>query len=216
MCQSMPHQKAQYISMQVEKFTRHSLFEDAQALLVAPMFVAFAVLLFQQAGLLTGGTVGLAFLVHYVSGWPMAWVVFLLNVPFYLFSWRAMGAVFTVKTFLCVGLLSLYTALLPQVITLQSIDHLFAAVMGGFLIGVGLLMIIRHKASLGGMGVLALYLQNTRGWPAGKVQMAVDFLILMAGLVIRDPLSVGLSIIGALALNLVLAANHKAGRYQGT
>ena len=202
--------------MPAEKFNRHSLFEDAQALLVAPMFVAFAVLLFQQAGLLAGGTVGLAFLIHYASGWSMAWVVFLLNIPFYLFSWRAMGTVFTVKTFLCVGLLALYTAFLPQVITLQSIDRLFAAVMGGFLIGVGLLMIIRHQASLGGMGVLAIYLQNTRGWPAGKVQMAMDFLILMAGLVIRDPQSVGLSIVGALALNLVLAANHKAGRYQGT
>lgn len=199
-----------------EPITRHSLFEDAQALLVAPMFVAFAVLLFQHAGLLTGGTVGLAFLVHYLTGWPMAWVVFLLNLPFYLFALRAMGRVFTVKTFLCVCLLSLYTAMLPQVIALQSIDRLFAAVMGGFLIGVGLLMIIRHKASLGGLGVLALYLQDRRGWPAGKVQMAADALILAAGLVIRDPLSVGLSIVGALALNLVLAVNHKAGRYLGT
>jgi hypothetical protein len=41
---------------------RHNLFEDAQALLVAPLFFAFAVLLFREAGLLTGGTVGVAFL----------------------------------------------------------------------------------------------------------------------------------------------------------
>lgn len=194
----------------------HSVFEDAQALLVAPMFVAFAIMLFQHAGLLTGGTVGLAFLLHYHQQWPMAWVLFLVNLPFYLFAWRAMGAVFTLKTFLCVGLLSLYTALLPEVIVLQAVDRLFAAVMGGFLVGVGLLMIIRHKASLGGLGVLALYLQNTRGWPAGKVQMAADLLILLAGLCIRDPLTVALSIVGAFALNLVLAANHKAGRYLGT
>jgi uncharacterized membrane-anchored protein YitT (DUF2179 family) len=194
----------------------HSVFEDAQALLVAPMFVAFAIMLFQHAGLLTGGTVGLAFLLHYHQQWPMAWVLFLVNLPFYLFAWRAMGAVFTLKTFLCVGLLSLYTALLPEVIVLQAVDRLFAAVMGGFLVGVGLLMIIRHKASLGGLGVLALYLQNTRGWPAGKVQMAADLLILLAGLYIRDPLTVALSIVGAFALNLVLAANHKAGRYLGT
>lgn len=180
------------------------------------MFVAFAIMLFQHAGLLTGGTVGLAFLLHYHQQWPMAWVLFLVNLPFYLFAWRAMGAVFTLKTFLCVGLLSLYTALLPEVIVLQAVDRLFAAVMGGFLVGVGLLMIIRHKASLGGLGVLALYLQNTRGWPAGKVQMAADLLILLAGLYIRDPLTVALSIVGAFALNLVLAANHKAGRYLGT
>ncbi len=202
--------------MKPEQVTRHSLFEDAQALLVAPMFVAFAVMLFQHAGLLTGGTVGLAFLVHYLYGWPMAWVVFLINLPFYAFAWRAMGTVFTLKTFFCVGLLSIYTAVLPQVIALDSVDRLFAAVMGGFLTGVGLLMIIRHKASLGGLGVLALYLQNTRGWPAGKVQMAADVLILVAGLYIRDPFTVALSIVGALALNLVLAANHKAGRYLGT
>jgi len=183
---------------------------------VAPMFVAFAVMLFQHAGLLTGGTVGLAFLVHYLYDWPMAWVVFLINLPFYVFAWRAMGMVFTLKTFFCVGLLSIYTAVLPQVIALESVDRLFAAVMGGFLIGVGLLMIIRHKASLGGLGVLALYLQNTRGWPAGKVQMVADVLILVAGLYIRDPFTVALSIVGALALNLVLAANHKAGRYLGT
>ena len=196
--------------------TRHSIFEDAQALLVAPMFVAFAIMLFQHAGLLTGGTVGLAFLLLYHQQWPMAWVLFLVNLPFYLFAWRAMGMVFTLKTFLCVGLLSLYTGLLPEVIVLQAVDRLFAAIMGGFLVGVGLLMIIRHQASLGGLGVLALYLQNTRGWPAGKVQMAADLLILLAGLYIRDPLTVALSIVGAFALNLVLAANHKAGRYLGT
>lgn len=202
--------------MKEEVVTRHSIFEDAQALLVAPMFVAFAIMLFQHAGLLTGGTVGLAFLLHYHQQWPMAWVLFLVNLPFYLFAWRAMGVVFTLKTFLSVGLLSLYTALLPEVIVLQAVDRLFAAIMGGFLVGVGLLMIIRHKASLGGLGVLALYLQNTRGWPAGKVQMAADLLILLAGLYIRDPLTVALSIVGAFALNLVLAANHKAGRYLGT
>lgn len=199
-----------------DEISRHSLFEDAQALLVAPMFAAFAVLLFQHAGLLTGGTVGVAFLVHYLSGWPMAWIVFAVNLPFYVFAWRAMGLAFTVKTFISVALLALYTALLPHVIVLQSVDRLFAAVMGGFLIGVGLLMIVRHQASLGGLGVLALYLQKTRGWRAGKVQMAADVLILAAGLVIRDPLSVGLSIVGALALNLVLAVNHKEGRYLGT
>jgi len=202
--------------MKPETPTRHSLFEDAQALLVAPMFVAFAVMLLQQAGLLTGGTVGVAFLIHYLSGWPMAWVLFAANLPFYLFAWRAMGMVFTLKTFFCVGLLSLYTALLPLVVSVAWVDRLFAAVMGGFLIGVGLLMIVRHRASLGGLGVLALYLQNRRGWSAGKVQMAADAAILLAGLVIRDPLTVGLSIVGALALNLVLAANHKAGRYLGT
>ena len=193
----------------------HSLFEDAQAILVAPLFVAFAVLLFREAGLLTGGTVGIAFLIHYLSGWPMGAVVFCLNLPFYFFALRVMGRDFTVKTFVAVSLLAVYTEVVPRLIHLQSVDRTFAAVMGGFLIGVGLLMLIRHKSSVGGLGVVAIYLQNTRGWRAGKVQMAADVLILGAAVLIRDPLSVFLSIVGAVALNLVIAVNHKAGRYMG-
>jgi uncharacterized membrane-anchored protein YitT (DUF2179 family) len=195
--------------------SRHSLFEDAQALLVAPLFVAFAVLLFRQAGLLTGGTVGIAFLIHYLGGWPMGAVVFAVNLPFYAFALRALGRAFTIKTFIAVSLLAVYTETLPALISLQSVDRVFAAVMAGFLIGIGLLMLIRHQASLGGLGVLAIYLQKARGWRAGKVQMAADFAILGAAALIRDPLSVGLSILGALALNLVVAVNHKAGRYMG-
>lgn len=193
----------------------HSLAEDIQALLVAPLFVAFAVLLFKQAGLLTGGSVGLAFLIHYASNWSMGAVVFAINLPFYIFAIRAMGREFAIKTFAAVSLLAIYAELLPSLISVRSIDPLFAAVMGGFLVGVGLLILIRHKASLGGLGVLAIYLQNTKGWPAGKVQMAADCVIVGAALLVRDPLSVGLSVIGALALNLIIAVNHKAGRYVG-
>jgi len=194
---------------------RHSLFEDAQALLVAPLFVAFAVLLFQHAGLLTGGTVGIAFLVHYLSNWPIGPLLFAINLPFYYLAVRTMGWPFTIKTFLAVTLLALYTQILPSLITIQSVNRPFAAIMAGFLAGVGLLILIRHKASLGGIGILVIHLQNTRGWRAGHLQMAADLLILVAATLTRDPLSVGLSILGALALNLVIAVNHKAGRYMG-
>ena len=195
---------------------RHNLFEDAQSLLVAPLIVAFAILLFREAGLLTGGTVGIAFLIHYVSDWAMGPILFAINLPFYLLAMRAMGKAFTIKTFLSVSLLALYTELLPKLVSVHSLHPGFAAVMGGFLAGIGLLMLIRHKASLGGLGILVIHLQNTRGWRAGKLQMAADFLILATGAFVRDPLSVAWSIVGALALNLVIAVNHKAGRYMGT
>ncbi len=194
----------------------HNFFEDAQAILVAPLIFAFAVMLFREAGLLTGGTVGIAFLAHYLSGWSIGSLLIAINLPFYGLALRAMGRAFTIKTFLSVGLLALYTELLPGLIQVQGLNRWFAAVMGGFLAGISLLMLIRHKASLGGLGILVIHLQNTRGWRAGKLQMAADCIILLAAIFIRDPLSVGLSIVGALALNLVIAVNHKAGRYMGT
>lgn len=67
--------------------------------------------------------------------------------------------------------------------------------------------------SAGGVGILALYLQDRYGWRAGKVQMAVDCCIVLLALWSVEPLRVAWSIAGAVALNLVLAMNHRPGRY---
>jgi len=198
----------------------HSLIEDAQALLSGTLLVAFAIFLFRQAGLLTGGTPGLAFLAHYASGrWsaPLSFGVlyFVINIPFYLFGLRALGVVFTVKTFCAVLLLSLYSELLGNWIVIERIDPVFAAVLGGLLAGAGLLILIRHQASLGGVGVLAIYLQKRCGWRAGTLQMIADGLIVCAALFVVEPDRVALSVLGALVLNMVLAINHRPGRYFG-
>ncbi len=192
---------------------RHTVFEDAQALVTGTLFIALGVALFKHVGLLTGGTAGLAFLLHYATGWSFGAVFFVLNLPFYWLAWRRMGAAFTVKTFVAVALLSVFTELQPLVIGFDALTPAYAAVMGGLLMGAGFLMLFRHRASLGGVGILALYLQDSRGWRAGKVQMAIDCAIVAAAFAIVDPQQVVYSVVGAVALNLILAINHKPGRY---
>ena len=193
----------------------HSLFEDLQALVSGTLLFAFAIVLFRQAGLLTGGTAGLAFLGHYASGISFGLLYFLINIPFYIFGLLALGKAFTLKTFAAVALLSLYSEVLPRWIHIENIHPVFAAIIGGLLAGAGLLMLVRHRASLGGLGVMAIYLQKKRGWSAGTLQMIADGFIVCGALAIVDPLRVGLSVLGALVLNMVLAINHRPGRYFG-
>jgi uncharacterized membrane-anchored protein YitT (DUF2179 family) len=81
--------------------------------------------------------------------------------------------------------------------------------------GMGLLVLFRHHASLGGINVLVLYLQQQRGWRAGKVQMVVDVLIVLASVAVVPLPLIALSIVGSVALNLVVATNHRPGRYLG-
>lgn len=76
----------------------HSAFEDAQALVTRTAFVALGVTLYAQAGLLTGGTAGIALLLHYASGWPSGAVFFALNLPFVWLAVRTLGWPFTLKT----------------------------------------------------------------------------------------------------------------------
>ena len=169
--------------------------------------------MYRQAGLLTGGTAGLAFLTHYASGVDFGLAFFCINLPFYVFAWKRMGAAFTVKTFAAVALLSLFVHFLPLGLSFATLSVPLAVVLGGLLIGAGMLMLFRHKASLGGLNVLVLYLQDRMGWRAGKIQMALDSLIVLGAFFVADWERVAWSILGAVVLNMTLAINHRPGRY---
>lgn len=192
---------------------RHTPLEDFQALLTGTLFISLGVMMFNQTGLLTGGTAGLAFLLHYASGVGFGKLFFVINLPFYWIAWTRMGRAFTLKTFAAVAMLSALTEFQSLALRFQALNPLYAAVMGGLLMGAGFLMLFRHRASLGGVGIVALALQQERGWRAGKVQLAVDCAILLGSLFIVEPSRIAYSLVGALALNLALAINHKPGRY---
>jgi uncharacterized membrane-anchored protein YitT (DUF2179 family) len=196
-----------------EAISHHRLHEDVQALVTGTLFVALGIAMFSQAGLLTGGTAGLALLLHYMTGIDFGPIFFVVNLPFYVFAWLRMGAAFTAKTFAAVAMLSIFSWLLPRGIEFGHISPLLAAVLGGLLCGTGMLILFRHRSSLGGLNVMALYVQDKWGVSAGKVQMALDCLIVLAALAVADVPRVAMSVLGAVVLNLTLAINHRPGRY---
>jgi len=191
----------------------HKPHEDVQALLTGTLFVALGVVMFRHTGLITGGTAGLAFLLHYATGWNFSLVFFAINLPFYGLALKRMGWVFTLKTFTAVALLALFAQWIPYGITFGELSTGFAAVAGGLLMGAGMLMLFRHRASLGGFNVLVLYLQERFGWRAGHVQMAFDCAIVLAAFAVVDGMQILWSVLGAVVLNMTLAINHRPGRY---
>jgi uncharacterized membrane-anchored protein YitT (DUF2179 family) len=138
-----------------------------------------------------------------------------VNLPFFFLGVRVLGWRFTLKTFAAIALLAIATDRLPLVLQLGRVDPIYAALMGGALAGVGLLMLFRHEASLGGLNILAIYLQRRFGVRAGVFQLTVDACIVVASFFVVSPTTLALSVAGAVALNLVLAVNHKPGRYMG-
>ncbi len=192
---------------------QHSLLEDLQALLSATLLIALAINLYKSAGLLTGGTAGLGFLLAYATPMSFSLGYFLINLPFYLLAYKRMGLAFTLRTLGAVTLVALFVELSGHWVQFVLLRPAYAAVLGGILMGVGMLMLFRHRASLGGVNLLVLYLQDRFGWRAGKLQMLIDCLILLAAWLLVGAQAIVLSVLGAVVLNLVLAFNHKAGRY---
>jgi uncharacterized membrane-anchored protein YitT (DUF2179 family) len=193
--------------------TKHSLFEDAQGVFTGTLLAGLGVMLLSKAGLLTGGVAGMAFLLHYAFGWSFGLGFFLINLPFYYLAYKRMGKAFTLKTFSAVGLLALITQYQPKLLEIGYIHPVWAAVLGGLLIGMGMLALFRHRASLGGVGILALYLQDRFKWRAGLVQLAIDLAILCMAFFVTSPFMVFCSVIGAVALNFFIAVNHRTDRY---
>lgn len=194
---------------------RHGTYEDAQALFSGTLFVAMALMLFNQAGLLIGSTAGMAFLLHYVTDISFGKLFFVVNLPFYWFAWTRMGREFTLKTFICVALLSLLTELFPRVMQVSYINPLFASLLGGLLLGTGCLFLARHRSSLGGATIVSLYMQNRYGVRAGKVQLAIDCVVLLLALFVVPLERVFYSVLAAVVMGVFLWISHRPGRYVG-
>lgn len=192
---------------------RHSLLDDAQGIAYGAGMAAFGITVLTHLGLVTGQTAGLAVLIAYATGWSFGPVFFAINLPFYWFGYRRFGPVFVAKTFAAVAAVSVLSQLMPGWIAFARLNVAFGAVLYGFVAGSALLALFRHGASLGGIGILALYLQDRTGWRAGWVQMGFDLALFALAFALRDPASVLWSILGALVLNLVIAINHRRDRY---
>ncbi|PZU83740.1 MAG: YitT family protein [Shinella sp.] len=205
--------KARFKGLLASSAERHSLVDDVQGVLAGSMLAAFGVLLLSGGKLLSGGTAGVAFLLHYLTEIGFGPIFFVINLPFYYFAYRQLGAAFTIKTFSAVALTSFLTATLPRFISFSSLDPLIAGVFGGLLVGTGMLALFRHRASLGGFGILALYLQDRFGWRAGLVQLGFDGLVLVFSFFVATPFIIFCSVMGAVVLNLTLAINHRKDRY---
>ena len=194
---------------------KHGAYEDVQALFSGSLFVGITMMMYAQAGLLTGSTAGLAFVLHYATGWSFGAIYFAINIPFYWFAWKHIGKEFTIKTFISVALLSLVTTLGPQFIHIDYLHPAFAAIAGGLLMGTGVLFLARHKSSLGGATIVSLYLQDKYGLRAGKVQMVIDCIVVALALWVVPLDRVLWSILAAIVMGVFLAVSHRPGRYNG-
>ncbi|MCM2291466.1 YitT family protein [Allorhizobium sp. BGMRC 0089] len=193
--------------------TRHSRLEDIQGIVAGSMIAALGLFFISKVGLVTSGMAGFSFVLHYWSGVNFGLIFFALNLPFYILSYKRMGLDFTLKTFLAVGLTSALVDVENRFITLQSINPVWAAVLGGLLLGFGLLALYRHRASLGGIGIMAVYIQERFGIQAGLVQLGFDAIVMTLALGVSSPFVVMCSLVGAVILNLFVLINHRSDRY---
>lgn len=195
---------------------RHSVAEDVFGILSGAFVASLGLDLLHSVNAVTGGTAGLSLLLGYATGVPFGLLFFLVNVPFFALAVRVKGWQFTLRSVAAVALASALASVHPFTRLAVPIEPVYAVLTGNLLAGIGLLILFRHRASLGGFNVLALTLHERLGWSAGYVQMALDVAVVLLAFTVVEPSRVLLSAAGAVLLSVVLVLNHKPGRYLGT
>ena len=191
----------------------HTKLEDVLAFVVATSLCALGVQFLAFNQLITGQTAGLGVFLAYLTDIRFGIWFFVINLPFYILAKIKMGWAFTIKSFIAVALFSLLSEFLSSVMDISTLPVPVGAALSGLLIGLGLVVIIRHGASLGGIGVLALYLQDSTGFRAGWTQLIFDVLLFGVALLVFPISTVLWSLVGAALTNVIIAFNHRKDRY---
>lgn len=177
---------------------------DYLAIAVGSAFMALGIGVFLvDAQVVPGGASGLAMAMHYLSGnaLPIGLMIWVINVPLYLWGLKELGKRFGWRTFYGFTLSSIFIDLfrgdIPgfEYIQLQNTqtvkdlltnDFLFLILIGAALLGLGLGIIFKFKGTTAGSDILAAIMQKRYGIKPGQAIMFVDiFVILLAGFIIE-------------------------------
>ena len=192
---------------------QHSLIEDVQGIVVGATLVALSVQFLNAAGLFTGQIAGLAIIGASFSTWSFGALFFVMNLPFYALAIVQLGWRFTIKSLIAVSLMSALADAFPLFFSIETLPPPLGAALFGILAGAGFLALFRHGATLGGIGVVALWLQDKNGFPAGRTQLIFDVCVFGVALFLFDWQTVAWSLLGATILNQLITMNHRRDRY---
>ena len=146
-----------------------------------------------------GGIYGITIVLQHMWGFPIGLSALCFNLPLSLIGMRVLGSGFGVKTFGCFILVAVFSDTLPRLLLMLmgepiptdpmavldpfklGDEVLLACVFGGVVMGTGVGMILKSRASSGGTDVLSNILHKWTNRPMGQLQMMIDSCIVIFG-----------------------------------
>jgi uncharacterized membrane-anchored protein YitT (DUF2179 family) len=145
--------------------------------------------------IIPGGVYGIAIVIHHLTkgtfdifpnGLPIGAMGLILNIPLTIIGIRILGPRFGMKTILGFILTSAFIDMITWFWgekPLVTDDALLSSIFGGVLIGLGLGLIFKSKATSGGSDIIAMILAKYTRLPLGQLMIYVDSVIVLVGLV---------------------------------
>jgi uncharacterized membrane-anchored protein YitT (DUF2179 family) len=143
-----------------------------------------------------GGVYGIAIVIHYLtegvfswapSGLPIGLMGLIMNIPLTIIGIKILGPRFGIKTVVGFVLTSVFMDLITYFYgeaPLVADDALLSSIFGGVLVGLGLGLIFKSKATSGGSDIVAMIIAKYTKLPLGQLMIYVDSAIVLIGLLV--------------------------------
>lgn len=128
----------------------------------------------------TGGITGLAALVFFANGLPVAVTYFTINIILLIISIRMFGWKFSFRTIVGVLVLTLFLSVAQKYIHKPLLvgEPFMACVIGGLLAGAGVGTVLTANGSTGGTDIIALIINKYRNITPGRAMLYSDLVII--------------------------------------
>jgi uncharacterized membrane-anchored protein YitT (DUF2179 family) len=182
---------------------KHAIFDYIFITLGAAIMALGIGVFLVDAQVVPGGVSGLSMALFYLSNRtiPIGLLIWVLNVPLYLWGLKELGKRFGIRTFygftLNAFFIDLFRGSIPgfnfirlqdtqTIRDLQQNDFLFLILIGSVLLGIGLGIIFKFKGTTAGSDIVASIMQKKYGIKPGQAIMFIDFfVIVLAGFIIE-------------------------------
>jgi uncharacterized membrane-anchored protein YitT (DUF2179 family) len=151
------------------------------ALIMAAGFVFFIA----PHKIVPGGVYGIGIVLHHMAGIPIGLTGLAFNIPLTIIGIRLLGPRFGVKTVVGFVLASVFIDGMTWIwgeAPLVPDDILLSSIFGGVLLGLGIGLIFKSRATSGGTTIVAMIMAKYTRMPLGQTLMIVDGVIVIIGL----------------------------------
>lgn len=154
-------------------------------ILLGTLCISLAVVLFfLPNNITTGGTPGMAILLHHISGFSIGAMVIAINIPLLIWGGKYLGRLFAIRTILAIILISFFIDFFSKFLELEALTNniLLSSIFGGIIIGFGVGLIIKGNASAGGSTIVARIVASNSHIKPAQVILFIDLIIILCSI----------------------------------
>ena len=169
----------------LEKLFKNSITDYIIIALGASLYAASVAVFTSKNNIAPGGLTGVSTMLNYLFSLPIGAMIFLMNIPLFLWAFFKNGRGFVIKTMTGTALVSVFIDIFQAVLPFYGGNIMLAAIFGGALSGLGLGLIFARGGSTGGTDIIAVSL-NKR-FPhisTGRLMLISDAVVLTAAAIV--------------------------------